>query len=161
MDLSCANRGFWNGANSTTGNFLAYCFNTAHSISASTCFGNVQETELDFKIFWISNAYASETIVFEWILWSFKAAALFFLCIFRLLSSLNLSCLTFFHLSHTYLRLTFILLDFQNPECPIQLVHGLSIFGRSIFMIIHFRKTKNNIIDFHREGPQSETFSYK
>jgi hypothetical protein len=39
------------GSNSTTGKFLAYCFNTARSISASTCFGNVQEYELDFKIY--------------------------------------------------------------------------------------------------------------
>jgi hypothetical protein len=145
MDLSCANRGFWNGVNSTTGNFLAYCFYTAHSISASTCFGNVQEPQLDFEILRFSNAYASETKVFEWILWSFKASALFFLCIFRSLSSLNLSCLTFFHLSQTYLRLTFILLDLSKSGMPNTTCTGSFNFWKINFYDYSLQKNKKKV----------------
>jgi hypothetical protein len=40
----------------------------------------------------------------------------FFLCIFRSLPSLNLSCFTFSNLSHIYLKLPFLLLDLLKFE---------------------------------------------
>ncbi len=68
-----------------------------------------------------------------------KALALSFLCIFRLLSSLTMYCLTFSDLLQTYLRLSSILLDLPQFE---RIVLCLLNFERSNFMISCFKKQK-------------------
>jgi len=79
----------------------------------------------------VNNSYNPEVATYQKH-WHF----FFFLCIFRLLSSLNMSCLIFSHLLQTYLRLTSILLDLPKFG---RIVLCLSNFERSNFIISRFK----------------------
>lgn len=73
----------------------------------------------------------------------------FFLCIFRSLPTLNLSCLT-------SLRLTFVLRDLMKSErpnttCLEPFELSLLSFERSNLMISHFKKTRKNSVALSRE----------
>lgn len=58
-----------------------------------------------------------------------KVLALFFFCIFKLLPSINLFCLIFSDLFKTYLRLTYILLDFSKFGGPNTIVFRISKYS--------------------------------
>jgi len=75
--------------------------------------------------------------------------ASFFLCIFKVLCTLNLSCLTFSDLLQIYLRLISVWLDLpKSGRFSITCIEDFTNFRRSNFMISHFKKQERNTVPF-------------
>jgi len=138
---------YWNCINNTIGVSNRTWVGINGGLSAYQCW-----TAIGFPTYWTGKSWYWFFCVFHSYLVlgffkkKFKHWHFFFLSIFKLLPSLNLSCVIFFQ---TYLYLLPFYWIFWNPKGPVQFVLGLLNFKKISFMISYFSKNKKKISLFY------------